>query len=127
MDENQVRSDLKKLAKKNKYIKVLFDTIEHHKKHLAYISDKKTEDTLKQSIQKFERATKEALKLEDKYMDCILRLDMDLQTAILGHYILCKSTQKIAFEMSYDARNVCFMYSKACKKIAQMLNQEAGE
>lgn len=126
MDESQVRSDLKKLAKKNKYIKVLYDTIEDHKRKLQYVSDEKLETELNETIKKFDKVTKDVVKLEEKYLKYIFELDdYAMQSAVLGHYVLCKPTWKVASELSYSDSAVEKMYPKACREIAEMMNKKA--
>lgn len=125
MDESQVRSDLKKLSKKNKYIKMLYEIIKDYEKKLQHVHDDNLKSALNATIKKFEKITKEVVKLEEKYLDYIFRLDFELQSAILGHYFLCKQTWKVASEMSYSDSAVEKMYPKACREIAEMMNKKA--
>ena len=127
MDENQVRSDLRSLAKKNQNISVLHRAIKQCEARMKYTGNRQIKEELETLKKRFEKATAAILLLENMYMECILRLNRELQTVVIDHYILCEPTWKIANKLSYSVSAVEKMYPKACRIIAKMLNEEAGK
>lgn len=126
---NQVRNDLKTIAKKNYDLGVLFDAKTRYEARLKHLTDGKeradVSTTLNDIIKKIDKAIDTLMKLESIYMSKILELPPLYRSILLDKYINGKPRWKVAEKANYSDDNCATLLRKAAKALVKELNKAA--
>lgn len=125
---DQVRYDLKTIAKKNYDLGVLFDAKSRYEARLKYLSDGEKEridvaNTLEDIVKKIDRAIDTLMSLESIYMGKILALPPLFSSVLLDKYINGKIRWKIAERINYTDRQCARLLASAVRELAKKLNK----
>lgn len=127
---DQVRNDLKTIAKKNYDLGVLFDTKRRYEARLTYLADGEKErgdvaKSLKDIVKKIDGAIDTLMRLESIYMGKILALPPLYRSILLDKYINGKPRWKVAEKANYSDDNCATLLRKAAKALVKELNKAA--
>ena len=126
---DQVRNDLKTIAKKNYDLGVLFDAKSRYEARLKYLSGGKERvdvaNTLEDIVRKIDRAIDTLMKLESIYMGKILVLPPLYRSILLDKYINGKPRWKVAEKINYGDDNCAKLLRKATHALVKELNKAA--
>lgn len=124
---DQVRNDLKTIAKKNYDLGVLFDAKSRYEARLKHLTDGKeradVSTTLNDIIKKIDKAIDTLMRLESIYMSKILELPPLYRSILLDKYINGKPRWKVADRMNYSDEQCKRFIRKAIDTLVRELNK----
>ena len=124
---DQVRNDLKTIAKKNYDLGVLFDAKKRYEARLTYLDGGKeradVSNTLNDIIKKIDKAIDTLMRLESIYMSKILELQPLFRSILLDKYINGKPRWKVAEKACYSDIHCARLLENSIRELVKKLNK----